>query len=653
MTAYQLRSQLHNSIKIVLAGVGFLILSFIGRRVFDAPITPWTIHLFPILSGILLAYSLLRYQRRQAHRTLNDNHFLRLYHNAPIMLHSMDKNGRLLHVSDHWLKVLGYQRQEVLGCYLTDFFTSESRQRAMTENYPKFYITGAIKDVAYQVLDKGGEIHDVQLSATAHYDDNGNFLSSQAVMVDITEKQRDEQRIHQLAYQDQLTKLPNRSGLELLLKQALHNQSKDSPLAVLSLDLDLFKQINDTLGSRIGNRVLTIIAERLKEHINSEQIVARTGGDAFVIVIPDKTSASALKLNAEVLLKRLSEPLHIDNQELFTSASIGIAITPQAGTDVDTLLSNANQAMYEVKRCGRNNYGFFSRQLSERALKKLQIETDLRRAVENDELRLFYQPQVCGEQKKVTGVEALIRWRHPQLGLISPLQFIPIAEESGQIIDIGRWVLKTACEQACNWHRQGLSNLRMSINVSPRQFQDLYFIDKVDAIVAETGVDPTMIELEITESVLMNSIQQSINTLTDLKVRGFNIAIDDFGTGYSSLTYLRDFPIDRLKIPREFLQNFQNDNDDGSLIEAIIALATSLNLGVVAEGVETLEQLQFIRQRCQCTIQGFYFAGPMAVPATTHFITNSSALQSADWSLDYDSCANVAAVSSSPLASKP
>ncbi|WP_050770047.1 putative bifunctional diguanylate cyclase/phosphodiesterase, partial [Desulfuromonas acetoxidans] len=455
MSLYSMRTLLIRNTPSILAGLFFVVLSVASRHLLDQPTSPWTIHLFPFLLGALLPLTIRRYNSRRRSRMLaDDSHFLRLYHTAPIMLHSMDDHGKILHVSDHWLRVLGYERHEVLGRSINEFFTEESRRRGRDEIHAKLVISGSVKDVPLQMISKQGVVHEILLSATTHYNVNGAFLCSQVVMVDMTEKQRDEQRIRQLAYEDTLTQLPNRSGLEILLRQALKiSQQDNTPLAVFSLDLDHFKQINDTLGSKVGNQVLEQIAQRLKEHINDRQIVARLGGDEFVIVIPDKTSASALRLNADILLKRLSEPLTINHQELFTSVSIGIAIAPQGETDVDTLLGNANQAMYQVKRNGRNDYAFFTRQMSEQALRNLQIETDLRRAVENNELELFYQPQTCSKEGKVTALEALIRWRHPNFGLLSPMQFIPIAETSGQIIQIGHWVFRQACEQAQAWKR--------------------------------------------------------------------------------------------------------------------------------------------------------------------------------------------------------
>nr|WP_320049868.1 EAL domain-containing protein [uncultured Desulfuromonas sp.] len=650
MSLYYVRAQLVKSTPSLLTGLFFVVLSVVSRRLLNLPTSPWTIHLFPLLLGLLLPYA-ARHQtsRRRKRLWADDSHFLRLYHTAPIMLHSMDAHGKILHVSDHWLKVLGYERHEVLGRHLHNFFTDESRRHSREEIHAKLFISGTVKDVPFQMLNKKGAIHDILLSASTHYNANGGFLCSQVVMADMTEKQRDEQRIRQLAYEDTLTQLPNRCGLEILLQQALTISQQDkTPLAILSLDLDHFKQINDTLGSRVGNQVIEQIAQRLKEHINSNQVVARIGGDEFVVVIPDKTSISALRLNADILLKRLSEPLIIHHQELFTSVSIGIAIAPQAGTDVDTLLGNANQAMYQVKRNGRNNYAFFTRQMSDEALNKLQIETDLRRAVENNELELFYQPQTCSKSQQVAAVEALIRWRHPTFGLMSPLQFIPIAEESGQIIQIGHWVFRQACQQAQAWKRQGWEDLRVAINISPRQFQDMHFIDKVDAIIEETGIDPRRIELEITENILMDSGQLCLNTLTDLKVRGFAIAVDDFGTGYSSLMYLKNFPIDRLKIPREFVQDIENSSDRSTVVEAIIALSRSLKLGLVAEGVETRNQLEFLLERCHCSIQGYYFASPMTLPAVTHYIKENRSqlvLEEASIATNTDS---TAAVSSCP-----
>ena len=647
MPFYFLRNQLQRNRQTLLFGLSFVVLSMVSRRLFDLPTTPWTVHIFPLFLGILTSIGINRRSQKRRLRVLDDNHFLRLYHSAPIMLHSMDGDGKILHVSDHWLKVLGYERHEVLGHNLGQFLTAESRQLAHEEIHPKFFITGAIKDVPFQMVSKKGDTHDVLLSATAHYKPNGAFLCSQTVINDVTEKQRDEVRIRQLAYEDALTQLPNRVGLEIILRRALaSSQKNNTQLAVMSLDLDHFKQINDTLGSKVGNLVIEQVANRLKEHVNAQQVIARTGGDEFIIVIPDKTSAATLRLNADILLKRLSEPLSIHHQELFTSVSIGIAIAPQAGTDVDTLLSNANQAMYQVKRNGRNSYAFFTRQMSELALRKLQIETDLRRAVDNNELELFYQPQVCGKTQLVTGVEALVRWHHPNFGLLSPVHFIPIAEESGQIIQVGYWVFRQACQQAQAWKRQGWNDLRMAINISPRQFQDIHFINKVDNIIEETGIDPHRVELEITENILMDSNQFSLSTLTDLKTRGFTIAIDDFGTGYSSLMYLKNFPIDRLKIPREFIQDIEENPDNCCVVEAVIALAHSLSLGLVAEGIETEKQRDFLLKRCHCSIQGYYFASPMTLPAVSHYIAANRADDLQDTPELSDNALSTAAVSS-------
>ncbi len=538
--------------------------------------------------------------------------FRDLYQRTPVMLHSIDEAGRLVNVSDYWLETLGYCREEVIGRHLTEFMTESSRQKAENLTFPEFFATGKVNDVSYQLVKKNGEVIETLLSAVAERDKTGNIRRSLAVVTDVTERKRSEREIEKLAYYDTLTGLPNRSLFQDRLSQALaHAHREATRVGLLFLDLDRFKSLNDTLGHVAGDRLLQAIANRLKKCVREGDTVARLGGDEFVIISTDFTTDQDPVAFAKRLLHLISQPVQIDAKEFVTTASIGIAIYPNDGQNVSTLIGNADFAMYHAKELGRNTYQFFSAEMNARALEKLNLENSLRHALKRGELYLDYQPQLDLASGKITGVEALARWRHPELGLIPPEKFIPIAEETGLILSLGEWVLRTACCQARAWQTAGFPDLRMAVNVSARQFNHPEFLETVEKILRETGLDPKLLEMELTESIVMENVQDAIMTLTDLKVRHIQLAIDDFGTGYSSLTYLKHFPIDRIKIAQEFVRDIPQDADDAAIVEAILALAGSLNLEVIAEGVERKEQLGFLHQRRCKEMQGFYFARPM------------------------------------------
>ncbi|BCR03904.1 hypothetical protein DESUT3_09730 [Desulfuromonas versatilis] len=539
-------------------------------------------------------------------------HFRELYQRTPVMLHSIDAGGRLVSVSDCWLETLGYRREEVIGHPLTEFMTEGSRQTAETLTLPELFTTGQVKDVACQLVKKHGEVIDALLSAVAERDRGGNIRRSLAVVTDVTERRRSEQEIEKLAYYDTLTGLPNRSLFQDRLSQAMAQAHREGAgVGLMFLDLDRFKSINDTLGHATGDRLLQVVANRLKKCVREGDTVARLGGDEFVIISTDFTHHQDPVAFAKRLLRVVGQPVQFDGREFVTTASIGIAIYPNDGADVSTLIGNADFAMYHAKELGRNTYQFFSAEMNARALEKLNLETSLRQALKRGELFLVYQPQLDLASGRITGVEALARWRHPEKGLIPPEKFIPIAEETGLILPLGEWVLRTACAQARAWQAAGVPGLRIAVNVSARQFNHPEFLETVERILQETGLDPNLLELELTESIVMENVQDAIMTLTDLKVRNIHLAIDDFGTGYSSLTYLKHFPIDRIKIAQEFVRDIPNDADDAAIVEAILAMAGSLNLEVIAEGVERKDQLGFLHQRRCKEMQGYYFARPM------------------------------------------
>ncbi|MGB5063813.1 MAG: EAL domain-containing protein, partial [Candidatus Competibacter sp.] len=440
---------------------------------------------------------------------------------------------------------------------------------------------------------------------------------------DISDRKHAEERIRFLAYYDNLTRLPNRVMLQERLREAIEiSRIHGRLLAVMFLDLDQFKRINDSLGHRAGDMLLQQVANRLQEYLRfSDQVyitrpetplpqdlLARLGGDEFVIVLTEINHPDAVTQVAQRVLEVMAQPFMVDNREVFSGCSIGIALYPEDGADMDILLKHADTALYYAKDRGRNNYQMFSHSMNVAATRRLTLESYLRKALQNQELTIYYQPQVT-LSGRITGVEALLRWNSPELGKVSPVDFIPVAEETGLIVLIGEWVLRTACTQARTWQiKEGLSTLRMAVNLSPRQFVDANFIERVAIILQETGLRPDLLELEITESLLMQ--EGLLESLRSLKQLGVKLSIDDFGTGYSNLSYLQRFPVDRLKIDKSFVKNIDCKPDHDTIIAAVIAMARSLRLGVIAEGVETEKQLAVLRVLDCDEMQGYYFSRP-------------------------------------------
>ncbi len=542
--------------------------------------------------------------------TLNDRELLR---NLPVMIQAVDRRGKIVEASDIWFETLGYPRQEVLGRPFQDILRAASNAEKPFA-LEDFFRPEAIRDRPAVLRTRDGRDLDILLSAIPAHTLTGRAAHSLIVAIDLSARNQAEQEIHKLAYYDTLTGLPNRALFNDRLRRAVAQaQREQTQVGLLFLDLDNFKAINDTLGHSVGDLLLQTVAQRLQSCIRDEDTVARLGGDEFVVAISHLSNERSPAVLADRILALLAEPVHLGEREFFSHASIGIAIFPGDGCDADTLLRNADTAMYAAKEGGRNTYRYFSEEMNARAMEKLSMATDLRRAMEKGEFFLTYQPQLDLETGKITGVEALLRWRHPEQGLIPPNRFIPLAEETGVILPLGEWVLHSACTQAVQWREAGMPPLRVSVNVSGKQFRQPDFVETVERILQETGFDPRWLELELTESVIMEDVQTAILTLTDLKIRNINLAIDDFGTGYSSLIYLKHFPIDRIKIAQEFVRDIPTDPDDAAIVEAIIAMARTLNLSVIAEGVEKQEQLQLLRWHRCSEMQGYYFAKPMEV----------------------------------------
>ncbi len=411
---------------------------------------------------------------------------------------------------------------------------------------------------------------------------------------------------------DSLTQLPNRTLFMERLSHALSRGRRDkSQVAVLFVDLDRFKKVNDTLGHNAGDKLLQEAARRLTACMRETDTVARFGGDEFTVILPDLKDAQKSKLVARKILECLAEPYVIDGAEIFVTGTFGITVFPDDGEDAETLLKNADTAMYKGKEDGRNTFRYFTAKMNAEALEYLELENALRHAIEHEQFILHYQPIIDLKTGRVASVEALLRWNHLQRGLVAPSKFIHLAEETGMIVPIGEWVFRTACEQAEAWRKIGLSPLHVSINLSARQSRDAAFKDMIIRVLKETGVDPKSITLEITESLFMEDEDNALTILREFRDMGINLSLDDFGTGYSSVSYLKRLPVNILKIDRSFIVDIGKDRESRGLVEAIIAMAHSQNMKVIAEGAETEEQVEFLRSRQCDEVQGFYFSQPL------------------------------------------
>jgi diguanylate cyclase (GGDEF)-like protein len=429
------------------------------------------------------------------------------------------------------------------------------------------------------------------------------------------------QRVEYLAYHDGLTGLPNRSMFSRALSQSISEAHRyNRRLAVVFLDLDRFKQINDTLGHEAGDQLLKEVAARLKGCIRESDTVARLGGDEFVVLLPELADEKYAAIVAQKILTAAARPFGLVGQEFRVTASIGISTYPQDGLDEQTLTKNADIAMYQAKAEGKNNFQFYSEKLNANSLERLTLESSLRHALERNEFRLYYQAKRDIASGRMTGMEALLRWEHPDLGIVAPMQFIPIAEETGLIVPIGKWVLTTACLQSIAWQRQGLPALCIAINMTARQFLDEQLLADLASILTGTGMDPHLLEIELNEGLLIHDVESTMRILTGLKALGVRIAVDDFGTGYSSLAMLQRFPLDTIKIDRSLMRDFLGTADDTGLADAIIAMGKSLSLTVVAQGVETKEQAEHLRLHACDELQGFYFKRPLPADEFTQLL---------------------------------
>ena len=521
-----------------------------------------------------------------------------------------NNDGELVLVSSSVKKLLGYTQDELIGENLKSLYVDpEGHARfleALKEN------DGELKNYEMAMNRKDGSIMYVSSNAQYCFDEDGEIIGIEGTTRDITERKQTEQHLRYLVNYDALTKLPNRTLFRDRLEHAMAYARRYNHLVVLMfLDVDRFKAINDSLGHLVGDQLLQAVSERLRSCAREGDTVARLGGDEFAIVMEGIVDISDADIAAKKVLRAMSKSFILEGHDMFVTASIGVTVYPSDSDDIESLIRNADTAMYRAKQAGRNNYQFYTEDMNTRAIESLLLQNNLRKALDNQEFLLYYQPQINLTSGEMIGMEALIRWQHPELGLLSPKQFISIAEETGLIIPIGEWVLRKVCLQLKEWQSRGLPLFRVSVNLSACQFKQRNLVGIISEIIEETGVDPSYIELEITEGVLVDDEEKAIDILHKLKKLGMQISIDDFGTGYSSLSYLKRFPINTLKIDKSFIRDISTNADDAAIAEAIIALGHSLRLKVIAEGVETLEQLEFLSPRGCDEVQGFYFSEPL------------------------------------------
>ncbi|MFO7248856.1 MAG: EAL domain-containing protein, partial [Bacillota bacterium] len=535
-----------------------------------------------------------------------------------------DAEGTILYVNPAFTAITGYTEEEVRGKNPRLLKSGRHDAFFYRQMWESVRRTGQWRGEIWNRR-KNGEIYPEWLTISAIKNEKGRITHYVAVFTDITERKRYEEQIKHQALHDPLTDLPNRrlfhDRLAHAIREAKETQRK---VAVLFLDLDRFKNINDTLGHILGDELLRHVAKRLSSCVPREGVLARIGGDEFAVLLPALTARAEAERVAKDIVDRFTQPIALGERSLYVSISVGISLYPDDGDDCPTLIKNADMAMYCAKEEGGNRYRFFTPGMRLETVQRWQLENGMRQALELGELQLVYQPQVEAQTGRMVGVEALLRWHHPEQGVMSPATFIPLAEETGFIVPIGDWVLRTACAQAKAWQEAGLPPIRVAVNLSARQFQEGRLEATVRRVLAETGLEPQFLELEITEGIMMTNHTQTVEQLHRLKALGVKVAIDDFGIGYSSLGYLKKFPIDTLKIDKSFIRDCTDVPEDAAIVKAVIALAKNLNIPVVAEGVENPRQLAFLCAEGCDVIQGYLYSPPVSAEEVAELLRQQS-----------------------------
>jgi len=543
--------------------------------------------------------------------------------NSPDIVFMLDTDGNFTFLNETVYKALGFKKQELLGQHYSKLVSSPNKEMAK-------YVFAEPRDgqstshnVELKLTCKGGSEHRYFDTTSMSIDPGGAGISHgiYGVARDVTEKKQAEEMINYQAYHDTLTKLPNRvlmeDRLRVAISQAFRNEKK---LAVMFLDLDRFKWVNDTLGHAVGDRLLQSVANRLESCIRKGDTLARFGGDEFALILPEVNQEESAVAIAQKILKVFKEPLRIEEHELYVTSSIGIALYPDSGDTIQSLIASADLAMYSVKGRGKNGYAFFHPSMNEASDARLNIERELRKALTTDDIKVCYQPQVNAITEKLVGFEALVRWEHPTKGLIYPGGFIPIAEETGLILELGKYILDRACADVQKWRKAGMKDVRVSINFSGTQVAQDDFIEEVLSALRKYDLPGSALEVEITENVIMNDMSSAIRKLRELASHNIRVAIDDFGTGYSSLRYLQQFPVNTLKIDKSFVSSINESEEATSIVDAIVSLAKGLKLDLIAEGVETDPQLEYLRDLGCESIQGYLFGKAEGAERTTEIL---------------------------------
>jgi diguanylate cyclase (GGDEF)-like protein/PAS domain S-box-containing protein len=573
----------------------------------------WAFVLVTAVILFFLSQHFLAEQARQAHRLAeSEGRYQQVMDTTQEGVILIDHRAYAVFCNRRFADLLGYTREELLG--RSGFELVAPADRSMLARKLETRAKGRADTYEVRLLKKSGEELWVRLVATPMMDEAGSYIGSLAMISDISTQRRVEEALRHVASSDAITRLPNRLALVDRLAQTLAQAARQrSGLAVLFLDLNRFKTINETLGHRFGDALLVAVAERLRGCMGSSDLIARFDGDTFAVVLPRAASTDQVRSVAEKLLDALSTPFKILGRELGVTASIGVSLFPTDGSDVEALIRNADTALHLAKERGSNTFHFYQAEAGAERLERFELETALRRAVERDELRLYYQPQLALSNGHIDGVEALVRWQHPTLGPVSPGTFIPLAEEVGMIVPIGQWVLNTACRDIAAWNTAGLPPLRVSVNVSAPQFTGSKLVRDVEAALRSYRLEPAQLELELTESMIMKNPENTIAILQRLQSMGVRTAIDDFGTGYSSLSYLKRFSIHALKIDQSFVREIVFDASDAAITASVVELAHNLGLDVVAEGVETQSQLNYLVGRGCDRVQGYLVSQPMTL----------------------------------------
>jgi diguanylate cyclase (GGDEF)-like protein/PAS domain S-box-containing protein len=585
-----------------------------------------------LLHGHLDSYSLPRALRNAIERKTVEDALYAEKERALVTLNSIgdgvlctDMAGKITYLNLVAETMTGWQREEATGKPLAEVFRIIDGATRETARDPLEMAVAQNRAVGLAVdcvlIRRDGFESVIEDSAAPIHDRTGRVIGAVIVFHDVSAAQAMSRQMTHAAQHDVLTNLPNRLLFNDRIMQSIslaHRQKKH--LAVLFLDLDRFKCINDSLGHAIGDKLIQSVSTRLLASVRGSDTISRQGGDEFVILLSEIAYPGDAARSAIKILHSLSAPHLIEANDLQINGSIGISVYPADGEDAETLIKNADTAMYHAKERGRNNFQFFTAAMNRKAVERQSLEGSLRRALEREEFLLHYQPKVNLETGEITGVEALIRWQQPDRGLVPPSQFVPIAEDCGLIIPIGRWVMREACRQARAWQNQGFPPMPIAVNVSAVEFRDKNFVEGVQTILWETGLEARYLQLELTEGVLMEDAESTASVLQDLKMMGVYLAVDDFGTGYSSLSYLRQFPIDVLKIDQSFVQQITAHPDDSAIVSAIINMGKSLKHVVVAEGVETQEQRAYLQTQSCAEGQGYLFSRPVPAPQFAHLL---------------------------------